>query len=114
MNTTLKLAALAALVACGTISALPSQADELPKNAVTEKRQVQPFTSIESAGPYRVIIRAQGADSLLRRAVGRSYAELPEVATFVANGLAHLFTTEDHKEAAAAFMEKRPPEFTGT
>ena len=32
MNTTLKLAALAALVACGTISALPSQADELPKN----------------------------------------------------------------------------------
>ena len=49
----------------------------------------------------------------LRRAVGRSYSELPEVGSFVANGLAHLFTTEDHKEAAAAFLEKRPAEFTG-
>jgi enoyl-CoA hydratase/carnithine racemase len=49
----------------------------------------------------------------LRRAVGRSYTELPEVSSFVANGLAHLFGTEDHKEAAAAFMEKRPAVFTG-
>ncbi len=49
----------------------------------------------------------------LRRAIGRSYTELPEVSSFVANGLAHLFTTEDHKEAAAAFMEKRPAVFTG-
>ena len=49
----------------------------------------------------------------LRRAVGRSHVELPELATFVANGLAHLFTTEDHQEAAAAFMEKRPAVFTG-
>ena len=49
----------------------------------------------------------------LRRAVGRPYAELSAVGSFVANGLAHLFTTEDHKEAAAAFMEKRPAVFTG-
>jgi enoyl-CoA hydratase/carnithine racemase len=49
----------------------------------------------------------------LRRAIGRAYTELPEVSSFVANGLAHLFTTEDHKEAAAAFMEKRAPVFTG-
>jgi enoyl-CoA hydratase/carnithine racemase len=49
----------------------------------------------------------------LRRAVGRAYTELPEVSSFVANGLAHLFSTEDHKEAAAAFMEKRPAVFTG-
>ncbi len=49
----------------------------------------------------------------LRRAVGRAYTELPEVSSFVANGLAHLFTTEDHKEAATAFLEKRAPVFTG-
>ena len=49
----------------------------------------------------------------LRRAVGRAYTELPEVSSFVANGLAHLFTTKDHQEAAAAFMEKRAPIFTG-
>jgi enoyl-CoA hydratase/carnithine racemase len=49
----------------------------------------------------------------LRRATGRSYQELTEVSSFVANGLAHLFTTDDHKEAAAAFVEKRPAVFTG-
>jgi enoyl-CoA hydratase/carnithine racemase len=49
----------------------------------------------------------------LRRGVGRPYNELTEVSSFVANGLAHLFTTEDHKEAATAFMEKRPAVFTG-
>lgn len=49
----------------------------------------------------------------LRRAVGRPYGELAEVGSFVANGLAHLFTTEDHKEAATAFLEKRPATFTG-
>ena len=49
----------------------------------------------------------------LRRAVGRSYTELSDVATFVGNGLARLFESEDHKEAVAAFMEKRPAVFTG-
>ncbi len=49
----------------------------------------------------------------LRRAVGRAYTELPEVSSFVANGLAHLFTTEDHHEAVQAFMTKRPAVFTG-
>ena len=49
----------------------------------------------------------------LRRGVGRAYTELPEVSSFVANGLAHLFTTKDHQEAAAAFVEKRRPTFTG-
>ena len=49
----------------------------------------------------------------LRRGAGRSYAELGELATFVGNGLARLFSTADHKEAAAAFMEKRPAVFTG-
>jgi enoyl-CoA hydratase len=49
----------------------------------------------------------------LRRGVGRGYADLADVATFVGNGLARLFATADHKEAAAAFLEKRDPTFTG-
>jgi enoyl-CoA hydratase/carnithine racemase len=49
----------------------------------------------------------------LRRAAGLTRAELPELASFVGNGLARLFATDDHKEAAAAFVEKRPAVFTG-
>ena len=49
----------------------------------------------------------------LRRGAGRSYAELGDLATFVGNGLARLFASADHKEAAAAFLEKREPTFTG-
>lgn len=49
----------------------------------------------------------------LRRGVGRSVDQLPELGAFVGNGLARLFATEDHKEAAAAFMEKRTATFKG-
>jgi len=48
-----------------------------------------------------------------RRATGRSYTDLQDVATFVGNGLARLFETKDHQEAAAAFLEKRAPVFEG-
>lgn len=50
----------------------------------------------------------------LRLAAGRSISELPEVATFVGHGLAALFQTDDHKEAAQAFLERREPTFKGT
>jgi len=49
----------------------------------------------------------------MRLAAGREQGELAEVAKFVGHGLAHLFTTEDHKEATAAFAEKRAPSFKG-
>lgn len=49
----------------------------------------------------------------LRRAAGRSYPELAELGGFVGQGLARLFQTEDHKEAAKAFTERRAPVFRG-
>lgn len=49
----------------------------------------------------------------LRRATGRTIDQLPELGAFVGNGLARLFATDDHREAAAAFMEKRSATFTG-
>ncbi len=50
----------------------------------------------------------------LRRGVGRDAGDLDELGSFVCNGLARLFQTADHKEAAQAFAEKRAPVFTGT
>ena len=49
----------------------------------------------------------------LRMGVGRRTDDLDELATFVGHSLARLFTTEDHREAVQAFMERRAATFTG-
>jgi enoyl-CoA hydratase/carnithine racemase len=49
----------------------------------------------------------------LRRAAGRRPDDLAELSAFVGTGLSRLFQTEDHREAATAFMEKRAPTFVG-
>jgi enoyl-CoA hydratase/carnithine racemase len=46
----------------------------------------------------------------LRRSV---HASVEEMGEYVGNALAYLFTTEDHKEGALSFVERREPVFRG-
>lgn len=66
-------------------------------------------TRIAANPPLAVVHIKEG----LRRGVGRRDADLDELASYVGNGLAHLFGTADHAEAAAAFLEGRAASFEG-
>jgi enoyl-CoA hydratase/carnithine racemase len=39
--------------------------------------------------------------------------DVREMGAYVMNSLAYLFTTEDHREGALSFVEKRAPVFKG-
>jgi enoyl-CoA hydratase/carnithine racemase len=42
-----------------------------------------------------------------------AYGDAREIGAYVMQSLAYLFTTEDHREGALSFVEKRPPVFKG-
>jgi enoyl-CoA hydratase/carnithine racemase len=42
-----------------------------------------------------------------------SHASMQEMGEYVGNSLAYLFTTEDHREGAMSFVERREPNFKG-
>lgn len=46
----------------------------------------------------------------LRKGLG---GDMQEIAAYVGNSLAYLFTTEDHREGALSFVERREPVFRG-
>ena len=41
------------------------------------------------------------------------FADMQEMGAYVGSSLAYLFTTEDHREGALSFVEKREPVFKG-
>ncbi len=63
MTTVLKPALLAAAIAAGFLATQASHA-EAPAAPVTLQRTVAPFSAIELAGPYEVVVRAQGRQAL--------------------------------------------------
>ena len=42
-----------------------------------------------------------------------TYGDPREIGAYVMQSLAYLFTTEDHREGALSFVEKREPKFKG-
>ena len=42
-----------------------------------------------------------------------TYGDPREIGAYVMQSLAYLFTTEDHREGATSFVEKREPQFKG-
>ncbi|HZV67196.1 MAG TPA: DUF2807 domain-containing protein, partial [Telluria sp.] len=64
MTSLLKYSALAALLAAGVAATYPSHADPARSELVTEQRQVGAFKAIELAGPYHVVIHAEGKDAV--------------------------------------------------
>jgi hypothetical protein len=66
MKTAIKLTALAAVLACGVIVSHAGNAQPQGQDGavLTEQRPVGAFSAIELAGPWRVVIEAQGKPSL--------------------------------------------------
>jgi len=84
MKTAIKLTALAAALACGVVVAQAGHAQQPPQPqtaaVVTEQRPVGAFSAIELAGPYRVVIDAQGKPGL---SLSGERKELDEIETVV-------------------------------
>jgi len=74
--------------------------DELLPTAIGLARRI-------AANPPLAVQRLKAG---LRRAIDPDWTEL---GAWVSSSLAELFTTDDHREGVRAFLEKRPPVFTG-
>jgi enoyl-CoA hydratase/carnithine racemase len=86
----------------GLVSSVVPHDDLLPTvNSLAERIAANP--------PLAVQYIKEG----LRRGVGRGAADVSDLGAFVGTALARLFQSEDHKEAAQAFIEKRTATFTG-
>ena len=77
----------------------------------------------------RVIVTGMGKSGIIARKIAANppiamrymkeglrlarHATMSEMGAFVGNSLAYLFTTEDHREGAMSFVERRAPVFKG-
>jgi len=64
MKTILKHTALAATLAAGFIAIQTGHAEPAANETTTQQRTVGAFSALELAGPYRVLVRAQGKPSV--------------------------------------------------
>lgn len=79
MQTVLKPALLAAAIGAGFLATQASHA-ETPPAAVSLQRNVAAFSAIELSGPYDVVVRAQGRQSLT---LSGERKDLDQIETFV-------------------------------
>ena len=92
----------AAAAAMGLVSAVVPPDDLLPTALETARR-------IAANPPLAVAATKEG----LRRGIGRRADELGDLAAIRGARLHRLFQSEDHHEAVAAFLERRPGQYRG-
>jgi enoyl-CoA hydratase/carnithine racemase len=92
----------AAAAAMGLVSAVVRPDELLPTALATARR-------IAANPPLAVAATKEG----LRRGIGRRGDELGDLAAIRGARLHRLFQSEDHQEAVAAFLERRPGQYRG-
>jgi enoyl-CoA hydratase/carnithine racemase len=76
---------------------------------------VEPGTALDAAMEIarEFTVAAPLATAMMKTAFARGMGSVEDALTFEADNQPALYLTKDHREAVAAFMEKRAPEFKG-
>lgn len=84
-------------------------------NLVTEVAPKGEAVNAAVALAEKILANGQLAVRMAKRMIDEGLeASLPTALSLEMDATAHLFVTDDKREGIAAFVEKRPPQFTGT
>ncbi|HVO26662.1 MAG TPA: hypothetical protein VMW56_23880, partial [Candidatus Margulisiibacteriota bacterium] len=65
-------------------------------------------------GGHRRLLRSNGREAAVKEGLRRAtYGDVSDLGAYIGQTLAYLVTTEDHREGALSFVERRPPVFKG-